>query len=178
MRGQTKVPIKFRLWDRDIDQNEFEKGDSFLGSFDTEYYKQHALTQNPKIGQTMEEAKGQEIVSPKTGSEDSMKGEILSPGNTSELSQKFNQEFSMSAKKLDKYNQKEKLEKEEKNMENSSAKLIVGNDKQGQANLIDFKIIKVIDKGSFGKVFLVVNKHTGQLFAMKRINKDILINKK
>jgi serine/threonine protein kinase len=44
--------------------------------------------------------------------------------------------------------------------------------------LSDFKIIKVIDKGSFGKVFLVVHKHTGQLFAMKRINKDILINKK
>ena len=42
----------------------------------------------------------------------------------------------------------------------------------------DFKIIKVIDKGSFGKVFLVANKFTGQLHAMKRINKDVLINKK
>lgn len=43
--------------------------------------------------------------------------------------------------------------------------------------LTDFKIKKVLDKGSFGKVFLVVNKKNGQLYAMKRINKDILIEK-
>jgi|LauGreDrversion4_2_1035121.scaffolds.fasta_scaffold851166_2 hypothetical protein len=66
-----------------------------------------------------------------------------------------------SNKKLDKYNQKEKLEKEEKNMEDSTAKLIAGNDKQEPAKLQDFKIIKVIDKGSFGKVYLVANRHTG-----------------
>ena len=44
--------------------------------------------------------------------------------------------------------------------------------------LEDFKIRKVIDKGSFGKVFLVVNHLNGKLYAMKRINKDVLINKK
>jgi len=44
--------------------------------------------------------------------------------------------------------------------------------------LEDFKIRKVIDKGSFGKVFLVVNQHNGKFYAMKRINKDILIDKK
>lgn len=44
-------------------------------------------------------------------------------------------------------------------------------------NLDDFKIKKVIDKGSFGKVFLVVNTKTGKEHAMKRINKDILIEK-
>jgi serine/threonine protein kinase len=38
--------------------------------------------------------------------------------------------------------------------------------------------VKVIDKGSFGKVFLVANKYTGSLHAMKRIDKDVLINKK
>jgi serine/threonine protein kinase len=43
--------------------------------------------------------------------------------------------------------------------------------------LDDFKIKKVIDKGSFGKVFLVVNVKTGKEHAMKRINKDILIEK-
>jgi serum/glucocorticoid-regulated kinase 2 len=47
-----------------------------------------------------------------------------------------------------------------------------------QYSLEDFKIRKVIDKGSFGKVFLVVNRHNGNLYAMKRINKDILIDKK
>jgi len=45
-------------------------------------------------------------------------------------------------------------------------------------SLEDFKIRKVIDKGSFGKVFLVVNQVNGKLYAMKRINKDILIDKK
>lgn len=44
-------------------------------------------------------------------------------------------------------------------------------------NLEDFKIKKVIDKGSFGKVFLVVCQRTGNMYAMKRINKDILIDK-
>jgi serine/threonine protein kinase len=47
-----------------------------------------------------------------------------------------------------------------------------------KCTLEDFKIRKMIDKGSFGKVFLVVNKNNGKLYAMKRINKDILIDKK
>ena len=38
--------------------------------------------------------------------------------------------------------------------------------------------MKVIDKGSFGKVFLVANKKMNKLYAMKRINKDVLIEKK
>jgi len=44
--------------------------------------------------------------------------------------------------------------------------------------LDDFKIKRVIDKGSFGKVYLVVNQKTRTMYAMKRINKDILIEKK
>lgn len=44
--------------------------------------------------------------------------------------------------------------------------------------LEDFKIIKVLDKGSFGKVFLVENKLNGRFYAMKRIRKDVLIEKK
>ena len=43
--------------------------------------------------------------------------------------------------------------------------------------LEDFKIKRVIDKGSFGKVFLVVNTTDNKVYAMKRINKDILIEK-
>ena len=38
--------------------------------------------------------------------------------------------------------------------------------------------MRVVDKGSFGKVFLVVNTKNRELFAMKRINKDVLIEKK
>lgn len=43
--------------------------------------------------------------------------------------------------------------------------------------LDDFKIKRVLDKGSFGKVFLVVNVKDNKTYAMKRINKDILIEK-
>lgn len=50
-------------------------------------------------------------------------------------------------------------------------------EEERKCTLEDFKIRKLIDKGSFGKVFLVVHKKTGRLYAMKRINKDILIDK-
>jgi serine/threonine protein kinase len=72
---------------------------------------------------------------------------------------------------------------EEEQIKNQSATqlLIARNtlspDEQNYA-LEDFKIRKVIDKGSFGKVYLVVNRKNGKLYAMKRINKDILIDKK
>jgi serine/threonine protein kinase len=46
-----------------------------------------------------------------------------------------------------------------------------------KVTLEDFKIRKVIDKGSFGKVFHVINIKDGKEYAMKRINKDILIEK-
>ena len=57
------------------------------------------------------------------------------------------------------------------------ARVGMSHEEQGYS-LEDFKIRKVIDKGSFGKVFLVVNQVNGKLYAMKRINKDILIDKK
>jgi len=47
-----------------------------------------------------------------------------------------------------------------------------------EPKLEDFKIVKVLDKGSFGKVFLVENKLNGRFYAMKRIRKDVLIEKK
>jgi serine/threonine protein kinase len=51
-------------------------------------------------------------------------------------------------------------------------------EKEYVPKLEDFKIVKVLDKGSFGKVFLVENKLTGRFYAMKRIRKDVLIEKK
>ena len=48
---------------------------------------------------------------------------------------------------------------------------------EDDVKLEDFKIMKVLDKGSFGKVFLVIHKLSCQKYAMKRINKDILIEK-
>ena len=41
--------------------------------------------------------------------------------------------------------------------------------------LEDFNIKKVIDKGSFGKVFLVENSKNGKVYAMKRLNKDVIL---
>lgn len=42
------------------------------------------------------------------------------------------------------------------------------------ANLNDFKIKKMIGKGTFGKVFLV-EREEGELYAMKCIRKDIIL---
>jgi serum/glucocorticoid-regulated kinase 2 len=45
-----------------------------------------------------------------------------------------------------------------------------------EVRLSDFNIISVIGRGSFGKVCLVEYKNTGELYAMKSIKKDILID--
>jgi novel protein kinase C theta type len=49
------------------------------------------------------------------------------------------------------------------------------NDMSEPVALTDFIIKKVIDKGSFGKVFLVQNQVTNKIYAMKRLNKDIVL---
>ena len=80
----------------------------------------------------------------------------------------------------------EKLEREQKNLTQAQAEMVVDASQKsesimsvsdGKAKLEDFKIIKVIDKGSFGKVFHVINSKDNKEYAMKRINKDILIEK-
>lgn len=50
--------------------------------------------------------------------------------------------------------------------------------RDGDANtsLGDFEIKKVIGRGSFGKVFLVQKKDTGEVFAMKTLRKDVIID--
>lgn len=45
-----------------------------------------------------------------------------------------------------------------------------------EARLEDFKFKYIIGQGSFGKVFLAENKHTGELYAMKAIRKDKIID--
>jgi len=44
--------------------------------------------------------------------------------------------------------------------------------------LKDFQLIKMINKGGFGKVFLAKNTLDGKYYAMKRIRKDLLIETK
>ena len=41
-------------------------------------------------------------------------------------------------------------------------------------SLTDFKIIKTLGRGSFGRVLLVANIHNGKYFAMKELKKDFL----
>jgi len=97
--------------------------------------------------------------------------------------------------KLKKGNQKHKIDKEEQLKNETKSEMVLGpkdkkplgskddvKTKDGEGDkgglcLEDFKVKKLIDKGSFGKVFLVVNTKDGKEYAMKRINKDILIEK-
>lgn len=52
---------------------------------------------------------------------------------------------------------------------------VFARDGKPAANLQDFEIVKMIGKGTFGKVFLVKQKGTEALFAMKCIRKDIVL---
>jgi serine/threonine protein kinase len=61
----------------------------------------------------------------------------------------------------------------------SSPSTLILSGRKNQSNekvtLEDFIIKKVIDKGSFGKVFLVENSKNGKVYAMKRLNKDVVL---
>jgi len=46
------------------------------------------------------------------------------------------------------------------------------------ANLEDFKILKILGRGEFGKVYLVRYKQQNEYYAMKSIKKEYLLNKK
>jgi len=48
--------------------------------------------------------------------------------------------------------------------------------KDEQSSLDDFKILKVIGQGSFGKVYLVEHNTTQNIYAMKSIRKDVVID--
>jgi hypothetical protein len=79
---------------------------------------------------------------------------------------------------LGRYNTKEKIARESAYMASGKAAcILVGrlNNTNGPVSLTDFIIKKVIDKGSFGKVFLVQNQKTEKVYAMKRLNKDIVL---
>lgn len=47
----------------------------------------------------------------------------------------------------------------------------------GSVTLDDFKLLKVVGRGSFGKVMLVQHKETSEVYAMKSLRKDALIER-
>ena len=47
-----------------------------------------------------------------------------------------------------------------------------------RVNEYSFEAIRVIGRGSFGKVYLVQKKDTGQFFAMKSLKKEIVLKRK
>ena len=47
----------------------------------------------------------------------------------------------------------------------------------GKISINDFQLLKVIGRGSFGKVYLVRKKDSGLPYAMKILKKDQLIKK-
>ena len=57
----------------------------------------------------------------------------------------------------------------------AGAKQLFKRGQGGDALLEDFKIMKMIGKGTFGKVYLVEQKGSGNLYAMKCIRKDVII---
>lgn len=74
----------------------------------------------------------------------------------------------------------EKIRRETESMRSSPSTMILSGKKNKpneDISLEDFIIRKVIDKGSFGKVFLVENSKNGKVYAMKRLNKDVVLQK-
>eukprot|EP01029_Cantina_marsupialis_P028299 TRINITY_DN775991_c0_g1_i1.p1 TRINITY_DN775991_c0_g1~~TRINITY_DN775991_c0_g1_i1.p1 ORF type:complete len:599 (+),score=185.57 TRINITY_DN775991_c0_g1_i1:93-1889(+) len=55
---------------------------------------------------------------------------------------------------------------------------IMKSKKLSRVALEDFELLKVIGKGSFGKVVLVRQKQNGEVYAMKMLNKSVVFEKK
>ena len=68
---------------------------------------------------------------------------------------------------------KENGDKIDENLSGGAKKMFSRN--KQDANLEDFKIVKLIGKGTFGKVYLVEHQSSKKLFAMKCIRKDIIL---
>ena len=105
---------------------------------------------------------------------------VMNDGDWDDYEELFDDFVILDKSELERYNEPAKLKKAKNEKDSGPSLCLVGrpgmNDEK--ITLEDFTILKVIDKGSFGKVFLVSNQKMGKLYAMKRINKDVLIEKK
>ena len=89
----------------------------------------------------------------------------------------FVDDFVLLEPDFSKYNTQANLEKESEKLHAADSSCLIGKPGTRGERIIldDFDIRKVIDKGSFGKVFLVSCPKMGKMYAMKRINKDLLL---
>ena len=89
----------------------------------------------------------------------------------------FIDDFVLLEPDFSKYNTQANLDKERDKLHGAESACLIGKPgtKGERITLEDFEIRKVIDKGSFGKVFLVSCAKMGKMYAMKRINKDLLL---
>ncbi len=63
------------------------------------------------------------------------------------------------------------------NFQKTKAQSLYQKDKSVKKVMLDeFKVIKVVGKGSYGKVYLVEMLSTGKIYAMKELRKDVLID--
>ena len=60
-------------------------------------------------------------------------------------------------------------------MADSPAQSIYKSRRSVKASLEDFKLIKIVGKGTFGKVFQCLHISTGKIYAMKSIRKDVVL---
>ena len=97
-----------------------------------------------------------------------------------EFEDMFIDDFVLLEPDFSKYNTQANLDKERDRLHEQDSSCLIGKPgtKGERITLEDFEIRKVIDKGSFGKVFLVSCPKMGKMYAMKRINKDLLLQKK
>ena len=62
-----------------------------------------------------------------------------------------------------------------KSVVQDQAQLIFRKENKESAILEDFKLIRIVGKGTFGKVFQCVHNKTGKIYAMKCIRKDVVL---
>ncbi|XP_015239891.1 PREDICTED: serine/threonine-protein kinase Sgk3 [Cyprinodon variegatus] len=80
---------------------------------------------------------------------------------------------------MDKMHQLSDASEDEDDKNGSTSRNInLGPSGNPQAKPTDFDFLKVIGKGSFGKVFLAKRKHDGKCYAVKVLQKKVILNRK